>query len=375
MPLRTALVGCGNIARDAHLPNIVSCEELVLDTVCDIDPDAARRAKKDFGAEHWCTDWQDVIKSEPIQLVVLCTHTELRTHLIQASLAAGKPVYTEKPMAGSEAELDEILRCARKTGVPCCVGHNRRSGPAVLEFKRLFDKAHAEGARRPPSVDRSGGRHPRVAEERQAQLLLRVNDDSRSWKDWVFEDEMGIIFVEMVHFADLALWLMGREPVEVTAVGSHVGNVSSMIRFADNSLATLSHTMVGNFEYPKELYEGTVKNVTVVMDHHLEVRQCGLEDESFRTFFPPKGPRDVDGKEGIEAYYYAIEQFESSGRREGQYPSTPGVDKGHLSHLRRFAEHVQGRGENPCSAEEAGKSTRVALRMREAAGSRDMVRM
>lgn len=376
MALRTAVVGCGNIARDAHLPNIVRCEEVVLDTVCDIQPDAARRAAADFGARRWCTDWREVVGSEEIDLVVLCTHTGLRAELIVTCLRAGRPVYTEKPMAGSEEDLDKILRCARQTGVPCCVGHNRRSGPAVLEFKRLFDKASRTGASGPPSVDRSCGRHPRVREERQAQLLLRVNDDSRSWKDWVFEDRMGIIFVEMVHFADLALWFMDREPVEVSAVGSYVGNVASMIRFADDSLATLSHTMVGNFEYPKELYEGTVRNVTVAMDHHLEVRQCGLEDEAFRTFFSPSGGgQNAEDKRGIEAYYDAIERFELAGRPAGEHPATPGVDKGHLNHLRRFAQHIQGRGENPCPAEEAGKSTRVAMRMREAAETRDPVRM
>jgi predicted dehydrogenase len=316
-----------------------------------------------------------VIASEEIDLVMLCAHTELRAELIVAALEAGKPVYTEKPMAGTEEELDRILASARETGVPVCVGHNRRSGPAVREFKRLFDKACRVGAGRPASMDRTEGQHPRVREERQAQLLLRVNDDSRSWKDWVFEDEMGIIFVEMVHFADLALWFMGREPVEVTAVGSHVGNVASMIRFADDSLATLSHTMVGNFEYPKELYEGTVRNVTVAMDHHLEVRQCGLEGEAFRTFFPPNGAPEAVDRQGIEAYYEAIERFEMSGPEPGEHPATPPVDKGHLEHLRRFAQHIQGRGENPCPAEGAGHSTRVALRMREAAASRKPVRV
>ncbi|MFP4027294.1 MAG: Gfo/Idh/MocA family protein [Candidatus Brocadiia bacterium] len=371
MTLKTAVVGCGQIARATHLPNIVRCEQLVLETVCDIKPEAAEKAAQDFEAETWCTDWREVIGSGEIELVVLCTHTELRCELIVAAMEAGIPVYTEKPMASSEEELARILECARATKVPCCVGHNRRSGPAVLEFKRLFDKACEVGASQPASMDRTGGKHPRVDEERQAQLFLRVNDDSRSWKDWVFEDEMGIIFVEMVHFADLALWLMQSEPVEVTVSGSHIGNATTVIRFQDGSMTTLFHTMVGNFEYPKELYEGTVGNVTVVMDHHLEVRQCGMTDEPFRTCFPAKGGQTAENKQGIEAYYAALKRFSQS----EENLSKPTVDKGHFNHLCRFAEHIEGKGENPCPVEEAVLSTRVAMRMREAVVSGGTVRL
>ena len=274
---------------------------------------------------------------------MLCTHTGLRAELICAALEAGKPVYIEKPLADGDEEMRRILRAAERTGIPLCVGHNRRSSPAVQRFRELVVKAQCQGGDRPCPVDRTEGRR-RLAEEAQTQLLIRVNDDARSWKAWVLEDAQGIMHAEMVHFIDLALWLVPAPPVSVYASGSPRGNFTQIIRFADGSQATLHHSMVGNFDAPKELFEATARNVTVVCDHHLEVRQVGLEDEPRRTVFPP-------GSGGIAAWVDAL-----GGPRSGP-------DKGHRAHLEAFGRHVQGDGDNPCPVAGAITVTRLALKL------------
>src|SRR5262249_24373353 len=152
--------------------------------------------------------------AKDIDVCVLCTHTNLRGRFIIPALKSGKAVYTEKPLAPSRAEMIDIVKTTRSTGKPVCVGHNRRSSPAVLEFKRLLDKAKSGAVATKPSVDRSAGRAP-LQEESQMQLLIRVNDDARSWKSWAFWDDEGILFNEMVHFIDLALWFNDAPPVRV----------------------------------------------------------------------------------------------------------------------------------------------------------------
>ena len=92
---------------------------------------------------------------------------------------------------------------------------------------------------------------------------MRVNDDVRSWKNWAFYAEGGIMFGEMVHFVDLALLLNPSYPIRVFTEGSVRGNFTIIIRFADSSITTLVHSMVGNFDYPKELFEVSVHNITV----------------------------------------------------------------------------------------------------------------
>jgi predicted dehydrogenase len=363
MKVRCAVVGCGALACSAHLPSIRRSDLLDLTVVCDIRREAAEAAKTRFGAGRACTDWREVVAAPDVELIVLCTHTGLRSELICEALRQGKPVYTEKPLARSRREMMEILRASDATGVPVCVGHNRRSSPAVLEFFRLVGKARREGAGRRPTVDRAAEGCRPLAEEGRMQLLIRVNDDIRSWKGWIFDDEEGIIFAEMVHFIDLALWLNPTPPVEVYASGSPRGNFTEIILFQDGSQATLHHSMVGNFDYPKELFEASLRNVTVALDHHAEVRQRGLRDEPFRRCFIPGAGGSA--AEGIEAFHRAVDEAYAAMDR-GQACGMPScIDKGHRAHLERFARHVRGEGENPCPVDSAIVVTNVALKLLE----------
>lgn len=361
--VRCAVVGCGALARSAHLPNIRESELLELVVACDSRKEAADGARTEFGAARACIDWREVVAAPDVELIVLCTHTSLRGELIVEALRHGKAVYTEKPLANSRREMMEILRASDATGLPVCVGHNRRSSPAVLEFKRLVEKARCQGADRDPSVNRSAEGCKPLAEERQTQLLIRVNDDIRSWKGWIFEDEEGIIFAEMVHFIDLALWLNPTPPVEVYASGSPRGNFTEIIRFQDGSLATLFHSMVGNFDYPKELFEASLRNVTVALDHHVEVRQRGLRDEPFRRSFAVG--QDAGGAQGIERFHRQVDAIHVAMDRGEPYGMPSCVDKGHRAHLERFGRHLRGEGENPCPVDSAIVVTNVALKLLE----------
>jgi predicted dehydrogenase len=363
MSIKCAVVGCGALAHSAHLPNIRQSKLFELVVTCDSRPEAAESARAEFGAARACTDWREVVAAPDVDLIVLCTHTSLRGELICEALRRGKPVYTEKPLANSRREMMEILRVADATGVPVCVGHNRRSSPSVLEFKRLIEKARRQGADRQPSVDRSTEGCKPLAEEGQTQLLIRVNDDIRSWKGWIFDDEEGIILAEMVHFIDLALWLNLTPPVEVYACGSPRGNFTEIIRFQDYSLTTLQHSMVGNFDYPKELFEATLRNVTIALDHHVEVRQRGLKDEPFRRNFA-LGVEQI-GAEGIEAFHRQVDGIHRAMDRGEPYGMPSCLSKGHREQLERFGRHIRGEGENPCPVDTAIVVTNVALKLLE----------
>lgn len=359
--LRVAVVGCGALARSIHLPNLANDPNVELQLCCDMDSAIAESAAKEFGARRAETDWQRVITADDVDVIVLATHTNLRGALILPALAAGKPVYVEKPLSNSDAEMVSILQQSRDTGVPICVGHNRRSSPAVLAMREWVQKIDAQNLRgTPPSVDRSEGKI-RVPEETSANLLLRVNDDVRSWKSWIFHDQEGIIFAEMVHFIDLALWLQKSPPVRVFAEGSQRGNFSVILRHADASLTTIQHSMVGHFDYPKELFEFTKGNITLALDQHLELRQTGLADEPTVQTFPVS--IDWATVDGMRGYFTALDGERQLAIKENRSPRPINPNKGHAAHLRRFLQHVRGEGENPAPVESAIITTRIALKM------------
>ena len=361
---RVAVVGCGALAQGAHLPHCRQNPRIELVAPCDLNGEAAEKCRSQFGAQRSETDWRRIVEAKDIDLCILCTHTNLRGEFIIPALESGKAVYTEKPLAPNRREMIEIVRTSRRMGRAVCVGHNRRSSPAVLEFKRLLDKVKSGAQAARPSVDRSP-RRPRLPEENQMQLLMRVNDDARSWKDWVFWDEEGVLFAEMVHFIDLALWLNDAHLVRVFAEGSPRGNFTLLLRFDDGSLTTIQHTMVGNFDYPKELVEATARNITISMDQHVEVRQCGLRDERAQVFFPYAPESQWARKPGMAGYMQEQEAEQKRAARSGKPARWLNVIKGHALHLDRFLTHLEGKSENPCDVEGAVTVNCVALKLLE----------
>lgn len=68
--------------------------------------------------------------------VVLLESVDGRVHLPQARpvIAAGKPLFIDKPMAGSLADVLTIFRLAREKGVPCFSSSSLRFNPGIAEM-------------------------------------------------------------------------------------------------------------------------------------------------------------------------------------------------------------------------------------------------
>ena len=88
--LRVGLVGCGRISKN-HFGSILKYpEDLELVAVCDIDGEALQQAKAEYNVDGY-TELKDMLISEALDLVVLCTPSGL--HPSQAALAAEHGVH------------------------------------------------------------------------------------------------------------------------------------------------------------------------------------------------------------------------------------------------------------------------------------------
>ena len=359
---RVAVIGCGALAQGQHLPNAQKNPRIDLVCTCDISRKTADYCRTTFGARRAETDWRKVVKADDVDVIIVATQHSLRGPIIIPALENGKPVYTEKPLAPDRAEISNIVETSRRTGVPVCVGHNRRSSPAMIEFRRLVEKAYRTKNPLPASVDRSHERKI-IVEEKATQMLFRINDDIRSWKGWIFGDAEGILFAEMVHFMDLALWLNRSVPVRVFAEGSVRGNFTILLRFADGSLTTIQHSLVGNFNYPKELFEVSANNITIALDQHFEIRQMGLTDEPLLQTFPYAKESAWAKQRGMTGYFREMEQEVARAAKKKEPFRMPGVNKGHYEHFDRFLTHLEGKGENPCDVEGAAAVNFITLKL------------
>src|SRR5512143_2783453 len=90
-----------------------------------------------WGWKNCTTDWKSTIRNEEIGLVDIVTPNYVHMEPALVALEAGKPVATEKPLAGTLADAKEMVQAAREAQVPTFVWYNYRRCPAVALAHQL----------------------------------------------------------------------------------------------------------------------------------------------------------------------------------------------------------------------------------------------
>jgi predicted dehydrogenase len=366
--LNFAVIGCGMLARSQHIPNLAASSKAVLHTCCDLSDDALAECRDKHGARRLIKDYRAAIRDPEVDAICIATTEKIRLAPIEEAAAAGKPVYCEKPLARTLEEMGRIQEVVRQAGIPFCVGHNRRSSPAMIDAHRIF-RAHMTAPRPCPwRFDREGKERPALPDDGVAGMSVRVNDDWWSWKKWVFDRDQaphGPMLFEMVHFTDLCNWFMAAAPVAVAAIENGMLKHGVVISYETGELATIMTCANGTFGYPKELYEMFGNGGAVVVDHMLEVRTAGIEGAPARTLYPMLNDRHPEvGVEGGLSGWLAKKRAACAEAAKAGDPSlifTAEPDKGHAHALDRFVDEINGVGPVVCGVGDAVLATRVAF--------------
>jgi predicted dehydrogenase len=380
-PLKFAVIGCGALARMQHIPNIAQSEKAILHTCCDLSDEALKICREEHGALHTAKDWQAVVTNPEVDAICLATTEKLRLPVIKLAAEQGKPVYIEKPLARTLEEVYEIQKVIHKYNIPCCVGHNRRSSPAMIEARNIF-RAQMENPK-PCSWrwNREPDR-PQRSDDGIAAFSCRINDDWYSWKSWVFDKEQaphGPMLFEMTHFTDICNWFLESEPEEVSAMETGMLNHAIIIKYAGGELATLTLSANGSFGYPKELYEAMGNGSVVVCDHMCEVRTAGIDGVPHKITYPLLKDRhpEVGTQGGISGWL----EKKAAGCREAvekgdpmlQFTAEP--DKGHAHAIDNFVDEIVGTGPVVCGIDSAVLATRIAFAAIKSARERRIVKL
>src|ERR1044072_9060220 len=112
--LRMGVIGAGLWGGNhAHTFNVLPETELV--GVCDLDEGRALKMKETYGATQAFTDYQQLISSDQIDAISVATPDFTHTPIILAALKADKHVLSEKPLATTVREAEEIAAAAAKS--------------------------------------------------------------------------------------------------------------------------------------------------------------------------------------------------------------------------------------------------------------------
>jgi predicted dehydrogenase len=135
-PARVGIVGCGDVT-NLYLPGTAPFDSIELAACADLDPDraAALSARGGFPAVP-----PDALLADPsIDIVLVLTPPAAHASVARAAIAAGKHVYTEKPLAVTRDDAEAILREAAAAGVRVGAAPDTFLGGGLQTARALID--------------------------------------------------------------------------------------------------------------------------------------------------------------------------------------------------------------------------------------------
>lgn len=139
-PLRIGIIGVGGIARSAHIPGYLALpDEAELVACADVAFDRAQAVASEFGIPHAFGDYQEMLRSVPLDAVSVCTPNKYHAPVTIAALEAGCHVLCEKPPALSAVEAEAMADKARSVGKVLTFGLHYRFRSEVQACKRMVD--------------------------------------------------------------------------------------------------------------------------------------------------------------------------------------------------------------------------------------------
>ncbi len=140
--IKAGIVGCGGIAMGKHLPSATKAGGVKFTAFCDIIPERAEQAKKQYGSKDAAvyTDYKKLLADGSIDVIYVCTPNNSHCQITVDALESGKHVMCEKPMAVSYDEAKKMTDAARRTGKLLTVGYQNRYRPDSRYLKAECQK-------------------------------------------------------------------------------------------------------------------------------------------------------------------------------------------------------------------------------------------
>lgn len=221
-------------------------------------------------------DCHDILGDSEIDAVIICSETSIHLELVEATAAAGKAVFVEKPLGMGASDAYAMQRAIDAAGVIFQTGHFMRGMPVYRQLKAWLE-AGTLGA-----ITRI--RHSNV---HQGAIAAIFDPGRGPYADgWLWMTDPALSgcggFGDLgAHSLDILMWLMG----DVTSVTAQVDRLlgkyacdeygEGMLRFADGAIGTLAAGWVDVLRPQPILVSGTA-GVAYVDDGKLYVQSANL---------------------------------------------------------------------------------------------------
>ena len=234
-----ALFGAGRIGM-MHAQILNSMPTITIKYICDPVTAAAEEAANKVGAQ--VVEADQALADPAVQAILIASSTDTHAELIIKSAEAGKAIFCEKPIHLDSARVRECLSVVATKNVPLVIGFNRRFDPHFAAFKSQIETG-------------------KIGE---LEILSITSRDPAPPPTSYIKVSGGIFRDMMIHDFDLARWILGQEPVEVSAqssclVASSIGDAGDSdtalvtMRTASGKLCQISNSRRAIYGYDQRL--------------------------------------------------------------------------------------------------------------------------
>ena len=251
--LKVGVIGCGywgpNLIR-----NFSQLRRTDVTLVADLDDDRLSHMKKLYPTIETTKDYRKIIENPEIDIVAVATPVHTHYKFASEALSSGKNVFIEKPMTASVNEAEDLIRLSEKHHRKLMVGHTFEYTSAVRKMKEIIDAG---------------------------ELGDIYYISSQRLNLGLFQQDINVIWDLAPHDISIILYLLGQEPVSVSAIGS--SHINPLIE----DVAVLSMQFSNNliaFVQTSWLDPDKIRKMTVVGSKKMMVYDDVQPSEKIRVY-------------------------------------------------------------------------------------------
>ncbi|MFC3801677.1 Gfo/Idh/MocA family protein [Cohnella sp. GCM10012308] len=287
--IRSAIIGYGGeFNMGKHHALEMKNAGIELTAVCDINPDRAAEAARDFPAIRTYTSVEELLSQPDIDLVTVITPHHTHADLASAVLEHGKHCILEKPMCIHADDASRLTRLAHDRGLMLSVYHNRRWDGWYLTVQDLVSRGQ-------------------LGDIFYAEFYFAGFDPMRDW--WRSDKAVsgGAFYDWGAHYVD---WTLGLIPSAVRSVRGYAqkrlwhghtneDQLDGLIEFENGAVVHAQASSIAHAGRGEERILGTRGAVTLNRRDDYLTLHTQLEGNAIETRVPIQPSRS-------EAYYLNI---------------------------------------------------------------------
>lgn len=256
--MKVAVIGCGNVSV-MHFNALKGNPDTEIVAVADIKPDRADKKAEEFGAKAYYS-FDELIESEELDAVHICTPHYLHTPMAIKALNKGINVLLEKPCSVSMKEIEELRDAEKASGKQLGICFQNRYNACVREAKKIIESGE-------------------MGDVKSVRAFVTWHRDEKyysdDWHGTLDKECGGVLINQSIHTMDLVQYLGGK----CKKVAAHVStdSLKGIIEVEDtaNALLELENGVTAVF-YATLAY---AENSEVFIEISLEKGKLRLEGE------------------------------------------------------------------------------------------------